>query len=367
MAKQDSRRGTVKWGRALASIAGATLVLSGIPGRAAIAAETDWSNIAGPSRGFSAIAKVTVGGNTFEVVRGTDNGVWFRYNGGDFRPLGAGHSQTVDEPAIVQLQDRIVVSHRGLDGQIYYSFLQSPSANMWTQWARVPGDAWSVSGPSMVAIGPDLYVDVVQQDEQMADIALRFDSNGNINSASSWTKPYRSPILLVGPPGVGKTSLAHSIGHAVTRPITRMSLSGQTEIRDYFVGTDKAVYVGARAGQISKGAQKVPGGGLCDSGVSAARLGYQDYTVGPGHPMYNQQLQTLLSCIGTDGLVWTNSSSDGGDTWHGWQHPSGTPAVSTSTPSISATQSSFQITIRWDGTKSAQYPDNTEVGKRVNP
>eukprot|EP00732_Lithocolla_globosa_P001897 Lithocolla_globosa_v1_NODE_1085_length_2885_cov_18.564311.p1 type:complete len:896 gc:universal NODE_1085_length_2885_cov_18.564311:83-2770(+) len=83
-------------------------------------------------------------------------------------------------------------------------------------------------------------------------------------------------ICLVGPPGVGKTSIGRSIGHTLQRPFHRFSVGGLTDVAE--IKGHRRTYVGAMPGkiiQILKLAKKQNPVVLIDEVDKIARGGYQ--------------------------------------------------------------------------------------------
>ena len=105
---------------------------------------------------------------------------------------------------------------------------------------------WGVYDPSNIDI--DKARKILEADHYgMEDVKKRLIEYLAVRSVAS--DKLKSPIIcLVGPPGVGKTSIAQSIARALDRKFTRLSLGGvhdEAEIRGH-----RKTYVGAMPGRI---------------------------------------------------------------------------------------------------------------------
>ena len=105
---------------------------------------------------------------------------------------------------------------------------------------------WDVYDPSDIDIAKARKI--LEADHYgMEDVKARLIEYLAVRSVAS--DKLKSPIIcLVGPPGVGKTSIAQSIARALNRKFTRLSLGGvhdEAEIRGH-----RKTYVGAMPGRI---------------------------------------------------------------------------------------------------------------------
>ncbi|MFF3005340.1 hypothetical protein ACFVTF_21285 [Kitasatospora sp. NPDC057940] len=345
----------------MAAFAGAVLVLTAaqVP---AHADESNWSSYDGnQARVRSGVYSVTIGGASYEVARGTDDNVWFRYNGGSWNQLnGDPATRTTSPPRIIEFPPgRAMTVVRGLDGEIWYSQVNNGALNSWTPWTRLPAGANAIGSP-LLTLSP-------------ATGALMIEVP-NANRVLSYT-------FLNNYPG-GLTSYGWTVDNHVLLGTNATDLEGDSQIaiygteyynsvlRNFITGSDHRVW--RETLNPSTGAvlhlEEVNGGAECTTGVAAAHLGSQTTVVAPGQTGFAEQQRVLIACVGNDGYVWESMSSDGGLTFDGWRHPSGTLAPSVSTPAIAPTpfsSNTWTLNVRWNGARDSLFPGDSIVAKVI--
>ncbi|QDY80386.1 hypothetical protein [Streptomyces qinzhouensis] len=345
-----------RWHTAVIAMAAALLLLITAP-TAATAAEENWQNLGGQATAQSALYSVVIGGNQYEVVRGSDSNVWFRYNGGAWQPLGGfAAARTASPPRIIEYPPgRALVVIRGMNSELFYSQANAGSANFWTSWSQLSTGAWAMGSPwlSLSEVTGRLRIDAPRYDGRI-NYMYSDAQNGNLVPGRDWT--YSQGFQLAGNSRdiEGQSQIA-------------LWGYGYPEWQSYFTGPDNRVYrarTDQRNGQVTSVGQ-VPGGAVCNSGVAASRLGNPGRVVPPGAGGYANQQRILITCIGSDGLTWINISSNGGDSWEGWRQTSGGAAPSSATPAVNSTYDTWTLTIRWNGARSTLFPNDALVGKRI--
>jgi len=345
----------------LASLAGLLLLLTGAVGPAQ-AAETQWIDFGGNARALSAVYSVSVGGLDYQVTRGTDGNVWFRYAAGTWRPLGGfSTARTPSPPRIVEFpRGRAMALIRGTDNEIWYSQALSGATNSWTSWTRFPAGSNAIGSPLVTVqpAGSSIFLDVPNAHRRISTMVM-WNFGGVLTPSSRW---HVDDHALLG------------TNHTDIEGDSQIAIYGteyhRSVLRDFYTGADHRVYRETinPSNNTFLSVEAVNGSAECATGVGAAHLGAQTTVAAPGQPGFSEQQRVLISCVGTDGYVWESTSSNGGRTFDGWRHPSGYSAPSRSTPAVFPTPSenrSWTIDIRWNGRGGTVFPDNSIVAKKV--
>ena len=152
------------------------------------------------------------------------------------------------------------IGGEGQEAQVIRTFLETVAELPWDRRA----DELLDLGVAERVLDEDHYALGEVKDRVLEFLAVRLlhaqraPTAGDENSAEPQRgtgedgEPQRSPILLfVGPPGVGKTSVAKSIARATGRPYVRVALGGARDEAD--IRGHRRTYVGALPGRIIQG------------------------------------------------------------------------------------------------------------------
>ncbi|MEU8648676.1 hypothetical protein [Streptomyces sp. NPDC048737] len=321
-------RGTGLLPRAWVALLAGLALLLGVSAGPAAATEGSWINEGGDARSPDALSAQWFRGDLYEVVRGNDNQIWWRYRNGAWQVMPGG-ARTYHRPEVVSLlnigtgglQDsRLVVFHVGTDGVVYYSILRGAAGNLWSDWDNVPGNFRTNNGIT-TASGINNVVLYTVRDQQVY-----------VHNMELWNGAPSFPL--------GDWGTQHSPRvHGMVASVSTYSRSISTNIMNFEVarGLNDRVYVSRSRTDMNSvrnaSFTELPGGGECES-VAVGRGGPTSPTTNTNDPDYQAQQNLAIGCISpNDHELWVNRSTDGGQNFTGWSRAS-TGAAATASPEI---------------------------------
>ncbi|MFF3849939.1 hypothetical protein [Streptomyces sp. NPDC002328] len=310
--------------RALMTLLAGFALLLGFSASPAVATEGSWINEGGAARSPDAMNATWFAGDLYEILRGNDNQIWWRYRNGEWR-VHPGAGITRHRPEIVVIHntngaDRLAALHVGTTGEVYYSFLGGAAGNVWTGWARIPGTANANSYVS-AATGNDEGPSTLATTTGNRLIVQTMQLNGSsLTMRSGWTEWFAGTVepgvdIIQNHPYVKapvrdiKTYIAHRSGH-------------------------RALVLGYRSADLAEfrttPAQEFPGGGQCE-----------DIAFGRGGPsvpdisdLFSFNNYTVACTSPNDGRLWVNRSTTAGTSWSGWAPTTNGSAYPNSAPEV---------------------------------
>lgn len=335
------------------------LLLLGFPSSAAVAAEGSWINEGGDARSPDALSAQWFQGDLYEVVRGEDNQIWWRYRNGAWQVMPGG-ARTNQRPEVISLlnvgtgglqNSRLIVFHVGTNGVVYYSILRGAAGNLWSDWENVPGQFRTNTGIT-ASTGVNNAVLYTVRDQQVY-----------VQSMELWNG---APSFPLGEWGTQHDPRVHGMVASVSTYTSSIS----TNIMSFEVarGLNNHVYI-ARTRTDRNSVQnasfaELPGGGECES-VAVGRGGPASPTTTTNDPAYQAQQNLAIGCVSpNDHELWVNRSTDGGQNFTGWSRTT-TGAAASATPEIhGAPGGEVFAVLSWGGNNSP-FKQHMVVMKRI--